>query len=80
MYKQDTNKLKRAFENVISFLGAPKLVVADRGRMYDSAALADWITEVGSSLYLIILERYQSNGQVETNFGREKSSNILWKL
>ncbi|XP_046972713.1 uncharacterized protein LOC124539376 [Vanessa cardui] len=77
----------------MSLFGSPKLIVADRGRMYEHSVFVKWISEMGSDLYLITPEMHQSNGQVErycrtilnmirieSNFKQEKWSDVLWKL
>ncbi|XP_026746567.1 uncharacterized protein LOC113507842 [Trichoplusia ni] len=47
MYRQDSNKLNRNVTNVFSLFGAPKLIVADRGRMFQSSEFLDWVRDMG---------------------------------
>lgn len=37
MFRQDTSELKRAVSNAISLFGVPRLLVMDRGRMFESS-------------------------------------------
>lgn len=91
--KQDANELKHIFESAISLFGCPKLLVADRGRMYESASFVNWVKEMGCDIHFITPEMHRSNGQVErycrtvmnmirveSNFRQERWSDILWKL
>lgn len=93
IYRQDANELKRIFGIAISYFGVPKLLIVDRGRMYESVTFTNWIKEIGSDLYYITPEMHQSNGQaerycrtilnmirVEVNFRSESWSDILWKI
>ncbi|KAL0811097.1 hypothetical protein ABMA28_010365 [Loxostege sticticalis] len=93
IFRQDANELKRVFENAISLFGTPRLIVADRGRMYESSLFTNWIKELGSEIHFITPEMHQSNGQVErycrtvmnmirveTNYRQESWSGILWKI
>lgn len=93
IYRQNAAELKHVFENAISLFGTPRLIVADRGRMYENSLFTDWIRDLGSNIHFITAEMHQSNGQVErycrtvmnmirieTNFRQENWSNILWKL
>lgn len=91
--KQDTNELKAIFERAISLFGSPKLIVADRGRMYESTSFVSWVKELGCEMHFITPEMHRSNGQVErycrtvmnmirveSNFRKESWSDILWKI
>lgn len=93
IYRQDSNELRRVFEIAISLFGAPKLLVVDRGRMYESTVFVEWVKGMGSDIYFITPDMHQSNGQaerycrtvlnmirVESNFRQEQWSNVLWKL
>lgn len=93
MYKQETSELKKVLTNVVSLFGSPKLIVADRGRMFQSKDFSDWVTDVGSDMHFITPEMHQSNGQVErycrtvlnmirieTNFRNNEWSSVMWKL
>lgn len=65
MFGQDAIELKRLVTNVISLFGTPKLIVADRGRMFQSSDFTKFISELGIDLHLITPEMHHSNGQVE---------------
>lgn len=65
MYRQDTNELKRIFYNAISLFGTPKLIVCDRGRMFEASAFISWVSEIGSAIHYITPEMHHSNGQAE---------------
>lgn len=93
MYRQDAAELQRIFTNAVSLFGTPKLIVADRGRMYESSTFVNWVADLGSQIYFITPAMHQSNGQVERyvrsvlnmiriehNFKQEKWSETLWKL
>lgn len=93
MLRQEASELKRHFTNAISLFGTPKLIVADRGRMFQSAEFLNWVSEVGSDIHLITPEMHHSNGQVErycrtllnmiriqSNYHQEEWSNVLWRL
>lgn len=93
IYRQDASELKRVFEMAISYFGVPKLIVVDRGRMYESEMFTKWIKDIGSDLYFITPEMHQSNGQaerycrtilnmirVEVNFRNEAWNTVLWKI
>ncbi|CAH2094977.1 unnamed protein product [Euphydryas editha] len=93
MYRQDTDELKRHFTNFISLFGTPKLVVADRGRMFQCTAFINWIENMGCDTHLITPEMHQSNGQVERycrtvlnmvriecNYRQQKWPLVMWKL
>lgn len=93
MYRQDSDELKRHITNVISLFGAPKLIVADRGRMFQSVSFLDWVKNMGTDVHLITPEMHQSNGQVErycrtvldmirieANHCQQKWPSVVWKL
>lgn len=93
MMRQEASELKRHFANAISLFGAPKLIVADRGRMIQSNEFLSWVNELGSEVHLITPEMHHSNGQVErycrtllnlvrieTNYRREEWAKVMWKL
>lgn len=93
IYRQDVEELLRVFTNAVSLFGAPKLIVTDRGRMYQSARFLDFVKEIGSEIHLITAEMHQSNGQVEryartvlnllrieTNHKGAAWSETLWRL
>lgn len=65
MYRQDTDELKRVFNEAISLFGAPKLLVCDRGRMFEASSFTDWISELGCDIHYITPEMHHSNGQAE---------------
>ncbi|CAG9137669.1 unnamed protein product [Plutella xylostella] len=92
-YSPETSELKKVLTNVVSLFGSPKLIVADRGRMFQSKDFSDWVTDVGSDMHFITPEMHQSNGQVErycrtvlnmirieTNFRNNEWSSVMWKL
>lgn len=93
MYRQDTDELKRLITNTISLFGTPKLIVADRGRMFQSSEFLNWIKSFGCDTHFITPEMHQANGQVErycrtvlnmirieSNYRQNKWSDIIWKL
>lgn len=65
IYRQDVSELKRTFMNAISLFGVPKLVVTDRGRMFESAEFTKLLAEIGCDIHYITPEMHNSNGQVE---------------
>ncbi|KAJ0175949.1 hypothetical protein K1T71_008123 [Dendrolimus kikuchii] len=65
MYRQDASELKRVLNNAISLFGAPKLIVCDRGRMFEASTFTRWVSEIGCDLHYITPEMHHSNGQVE---------------
>ncbi|CAF4832278.1 unnamed protein product [Pieris macdunnoughi] len=65
MYRQDTNELKRVFDSAISLFGTPKLIVCDRGRMFDASAFTSWVSEMGCDIHYVTPEMHHSNGQAE---------------
>lgn len=93
MFGQDANELKQHFTNVIALFGTPKLVVADRGRMFQSSVFANFVTEIGIDVHLITPEMHHSNGQVERycrtllnmiriqcNYRQKEWSDVMWRL
>lgn len=93
MYRQEADELKRVFNNAISLFGVPKLIVCDRGRMFEASSFVTLITGMGCNIHYITPEMHQANGQVERyirtvlNMIRIETSNknslwsdLLWKL
>ncbi|CAH2084482.1 unnamed protein product [Euphydryas editha] len=93
MYRQDTDELKRHLTNMISIFGTPKLIVADRGRMFQSVDFLNWVKDMGCDTHFITPEMHQSNGQVERycrtvlnmvriecNHRKQKWPAVMWKL
>lgn len=93
IYRQDAEELQRVMSNAISLFGVPKLLVTDRGRMFESAAFVNWVTALGSDIHYITPEMHQANGQVEryvrtvlnmlrveVNHRNARWSELLWKL
>lgn len=93
MIRQDTVELKLNVSNTVSLFGTPKLIVADRGRMFQSSDFLDWVSSLGSEIHLITPEMHQSNGQVErycrtllnmirieSNHRQQEWSSVIWKL
>lgn len=93
MFRQESDELKRHVTNLISLFGTPKLIVADRGRMFQSADFLDWIHGMGCDTHLITPEMHQSNGQVERycrtvlnmvriecNYREQRWPTVMWKL
>lgn len=93
IYRQDVGELKRVLVQAISLFGVPKLIVADRGRMFVSNEFVSWISELGSDIHYITPEMHRSNGQVErymrtvlnmlrieVNHKNSSWSDTLWKL
>lgn len=93
MFRQESDELKRHVTNFISLFETPKLIVADRGRMFQSADFLDWINSMGCDTHLITPEMHQSNGQVERycrtvlnmvrihcNYREQRWPTVMWKL
>lgn len=93
IYRQDVSELKRVLVQAMSLFGVPKLIVADRGRMFTSNEFVSWISELGSDIHYITPEMHRSNGQVErymrtvlnmlsleVNHKNTSWSETLWKL
>lgn len=93
MYRQDASELKLHVTNVISLFGTPKLIVADRGRMFQSTEFLNFVSGLGCDTHLITPEMHQSNGQVErycrtvlnmirveSNYREHKWPSVMWKL
>lgn len=91
--RQDAEELKRAASNAISLFGVPKLLVVDRGRMFEARSFVQWISEMGCEMHYITPEMHNSNGQVEryvrtllnmirieTNHKSASWSDTLWRL
>ncbi|CAK1585049.1 unnamed protein product [Parnassius mnemosyne] len=90
--RQDTDELKRAFTNAVSMFGSPRLLVADRGRMFESAAFQDMVSSFGSDIHFITPNMHHENGQaerycrtllnllrIEVNHRGQSWSDVLWK-
>ncbi|XP_041969681.1 uncharacterized protein LOC121727157 [Aricia agestis] len=92
MKRQDTNELKQIFSNSVSLFGTPKLLVCDRGRMFESMSFQKWVNEMGCQIHFITPEMHAENGQVERycrtvlnmlriEAGNKKEwSDCLWRL
>lgn len=93
IYRQDVGELKRAFMQAVSLFGVPKLIVTDRGRMFEFGDFVSWVTELGSDLHYITPEMHHANGQaehyirtilnmlrIEVNHKASSWSEALWKL
>lgn len=65
IYRQDLEELKRVFKNVISLFGTPRLIVCDRGRMFESSGFTSWMHVLGVNIHHITPEMHHANGQVE---------------
>lgn len=93
IYRQDVSELLRTITNAISLFGVPKLIVTDKGRMFESSTFIKFLSEMGSTLHNITPEMHHSNGQVEryartvlnmirieVNYRAASWSESLWKL
>lgn len=91
--RQDAEELKRVITQAIAQFGVPKLMVADKGRMFESREFTAWINDLGCDLHCITPEMHHANGQVEryvrtvlnmirieVNHKRSSWSEVLWKL
>lgn len=91
--KMPVRELKRVLVEAISLFGAPKLIVADRERMFTSNEFVSWISELGSDIHYITPEMHRSNGQaerymrtilnmlrIEVNHRNSSWLETLWKL
>lgn len=65
VYRQDVGELLRVFTNAVSLFGTPKLIVTDKGRMFESSKFIDYVNGIGSAVHYITPEMHHSNGQVE---------------
>lgn len=65
MIKQDADELQSCFYNAISLFGTPKLIVCDKGRMFESSQFQGWVKEMGSNIHFITPQMHSENGQVE---------------
>lgn len=63
--RQDLEELKRVMQTVISLFGAPKTIICDRGRMFESSGFMSLMTELGCQVHHITPEMHHANGQVE---------------
>ncbi|KAG7311517.1 hypothetical protein JYU34_002562 [Plutella xylostella] len=93
MYRQDANELKRVIMQAVSLFGVPKLMVTDKGRMFESSEFVTWVSSLGCELHFITPEMHHANGQVEryvrtvlnmirieANHKKQSWSGTLWKL
>lgn len=93
MYRQDASELKRHLTNTNFLFGAPKLIVADRGRMFQSIEFLNWVKGMGVDVHLITPEMHQSNGQaerycrtvlnmvrIECNHRQQEWPSVMWKI
>lgn len=91
--RQDVAELKRVVTQAISLFGVPRLMVTDKGRMFESREFVTWVNDMGCDLHYITPEMHQANGQVEryvrtvlnmirieTNHKGSSWSEVLWKL
>lgn len=90
--RQDAAELKRAIAQAVSLFGVSKLMVSDKGRMFESNKFLSWINELGCELHYITPEMHHAIGQVEryvrtvlnmlriqVNYKNLAWSNTLWK-
>lgn len=93
IYRQDATELKRVITQAVSLFGVPKLMVTDKGRMFEARDFVSFIEELGCDLHYITPEMHHANGQVERyvrtvlNMLRIETGNrtstwsdVLWKL
>ncbi|KAL4709763.1 hypothetical protein ACJJTC_004599 [Scirpophaga incertulas] len=93
MYRQEADELKRHFRNTVSLFGAPKLIVADKGRMFQSSDFLSFVKDMGCEIHFITPEMHQANGQVErycrtvlnmvrieVNFRQNDWPSVIWKI
>ncbi|CAG9136407.1 unnamed protein product [Plutella xylostella] len=93
LYRQDTDDLKRVFNNAIALFGTPSMIVCDRARMFESTSFQNWVTELGCTMHFITPEMHHENGQaerycrtvldmlrVEVNKNSADWSDVLWKI
>ncbi|XP_072948800.1 uncharacterized protein [Epargyreus clarus] len=93
MHRQDTDELKRVFNNTISLFGVSKLLICDRGRMFEASSFVKFMNDMGCDIHYITPEMHHANGQAERyirtvlNMIRIEVSNkntcwsdYLWKL
>lgn len=91
--RQSVVELKRAMSQAVSLFGAPKLLVTDRGRMFESHEFTTWITDLGCDQHFITPEMHNSNGQaeryvrtilnmlrIEVNHKNASWAETLWRL
>ncbi|GBP07909.1 Transposon Tf2-6 polyprotein [Eumeta japonica] len=65
MSRQDADELKKVITQMISLFGVPKLMITDKGRMFESNSFVRWINDMGCELHSITPEMHHANGQVE---------------
>lgn len=63
--KQDSAELKRVTTQAVSMFGVPKLMITDKGRMFESNDFISFISELGCDLHYITPEMHHVNGQAE---------------
>jgi hypothetical protein len=93
MQRQDTPELKRVITNAVALFGVPKLMVTDKGRMFESKEFVTMVNDLGCDLHHITPEMHHANGQVEryvrtvlnmirieVNHRNAAWSTMLWKL
>lgn len=93
IYRQDSSELKRVITQAISLFGVPKLMITDKGRMFEANEFVTWINELGCNLHYITPEMHHANGQAErymrtvlnmlriqVNHKNLQWSGTLWKL
>ncbi|GBP44074.1 hypothetical protein EVAR_85228_1 [Eumeta japonica] len=93
MSRQDADELKKVITQMISLFGVPKLMITDKGRMFESNSFVRWINDMGCELHSITPEMHHANGQVErymrtvlnmikveVNHKSSSWADTLWKL
>lgn len=65
IYRQDVSELKRVMMQAVALFGVPRLMVTDKGRMFESNEFVTWINSLGCELHFITPEMHHANGQVE---------------
>lgn len=93
LQRQDTTELKGVITQAISLFGVPKLMIVDKGRMFESREFISWTNQLGCDLHFITPEMHQANGQaerymrtvlnmlrVETGYKKASWSDMLWKV
>lgn len=63
--RQDFDELSQVCRKVISLFGTPRLIVTDRGRMFESSGFKSWMQDLGVEVHHITPEMHHANGQVE---------------
>jgi hypothetical protein len=91
--RQDLDELKRVFQIVFSLFGTPRMIVSDRGRMFESIGFTSWMQVLGIEVHHITPEMHHANGQVEryirtvlnllrieSNHRKREWADELWQL